>query len=164
MSAYRLLVLFVFSAMAATAIAPSASAFDLTGTWEGSWSCQGFDGVKFRSRSGRGRSTVLITQTGNTLAVDMDDGDYLYNGGAIPDGSSPTTKGEVVLAQCGTDNIPLAGPDAELIRAQVKVDDVKGKGSIKGLSVLESSIPDVLTCKYGYKRVSTVDPAVPACL
>jgi hypothetical protein len=160
--AYRLLALSLFSTLVAAAVAPGALAqFSLTGSWEGRWSCQGFDGAKFRSSNGQ--STVLITQTDNTLAVNMDEGDYLYNGAAIPDGSSPTTKGEIVLSQCGTDNLPLAGPDAEVLRAKVKADAEKGTGSIDGLSILESAIPDVLTCKYSYKRVSTTDPAVAAC-
>jgi hypothetical protein len=161
MIAYRLLALSFLSALAAAAAAPAASAFDLTGTWEGRWSCQGFDGVKFKSRNSQ--STVQITQTGNTLAVNMDNGDYLYNGGAVPDAGSPTTKGEIALTQCGTDSVPLAGPASELLRAKVKADPERGTGSMKGLSILESAIPDVLTCKYSYKRTSTTDPAVAAC-
>lgn len=161
MTSLRLLASSLFFLAAAAALAPAASAFDLTGTWEGRWSCQGFDGVKFRSLNSQ--STVQITQTGNTLAVNMDNGDYFYNGGAVPDAGSPTTKGEIALTQCGTDNVPLAGPDAELLRAKVKADPEKGTGSMKGLSILESAIPDVLTCKYSYKRTSTADPAVAAC-
>lgn len=146
---------------ASAALGPAAAAFDLTGTWQGRWSCQGFDGSKFRSFNNE--SVVLITQNGNTLAVNMDAGDYLYNGGAIPDTGAPTTKGEIALTQCGTDNLPLAGEDTEILRAKVKADAEKGTGSLKGLSILESAIPDVLTCKYSYKRVDTANPNVPAC-
>jgi hypothetical protein len=161
-SAFRLVALSLFSLLAAVGVASRASAFDLTGSWEGRWSCQGYDGAKFRS--GNSRSTLLITQNGNTLAVDMDGGSYFYNGGAIPDGSSPTTKGEIVLAQCGTNNLPLAGADdGEILRAKVTADAEKETGSIKGLSILESAIPDVLTCQYSYKRSSTANPGVAAC-
>jgi hypothetical protein len=157
----RLLVSSLLCILTAAVVAPAASAFDLTGTWEGRWSCQGFDGAKFRS--GNSESVVLISQTGNTLAVSMDAGAYLYNGGAIFDTASPETKGEVVLNQCGTNNLPLAGADGELLRAKVKADAEKGSGSLKGLSIYESSVPDILTCKYSYRRTSTANPAVPAC-
>ena len=161
MTPLRLAALSFVSLLAAVAIAPGASAFDLTGTWEGRWSCQGFDGAKFRS--GNSESIVLITQTGTTLAVNMDNGDYLYNGGAIFDTGSPDTKGEVVLTQCGTDNLPLAGADGEILRAKAKADAEKGSGSLKGLSIFESAVPDIITCKYSYKRTSAANPAVPAC-
>ena len=157
-------LVFGLAALAArAALAPAASAFDLTGTWQGRWSCQGFDGAKFRSSNGE--SVLLITHDPVTrvLAANMDNGDYLYNGGSIPDVNAPETKGEVALMQCGTDNLPLAGADAEILRAKVKVDVEKGTGSIKGLSILESSIPDVLTCKYSYKRTDTANPNVAAC-
>ena len=157
----RFRLAFGVAALLASALAPAATAFDLTGTWEGRWSCQGFDGAKFRSSNGV--STLLVTQVGNALNVNMDAGDYLYTGGAIPDAASPDTKGEIALAQCGTDNIPLAGPDSEILRARVKTNPESGAGVIKALSILESSIPDVLTCKYSYKRVDTADPAVGGC-
>lgn len=164
MAARRLVPSSLFSLAAALALASGASAFDLTGTWAGRWSCQGYDGSKFRSSS---KDSVLrVTQTGSSLAVDLDDGLYRYNGGAIFDDKSPTTKGEIALVQCGTDNVPFDGPEGEIVRAKVKADAAKGTGSLKGVSLVEFSdieITDVLTCKYSYKRISTEDPAVPPC-
>jgi len=147
--------------LAAAIVAPGASAqFVLTGTWEGRWSCKGFDGAKFSASNPA--STLQITQTGNVLAVN-EDGGIRYNGGAIPDAKSPATKGEIALLKCETDNLPLAGPEGVLLRAKVKADPVKGTGRFKGLSIVESDAPEALTCKYVYKRTSTTDPGVAAC-
>jgi hypothetical protein len=159
-TALRLLALPLFSLLAAAAVAPGASAFDLTGSWEGRWSCKGFDGAKFDASNPE--STLQITQTGPVLAV-REDGGIPYNGGAIFDTKSPTTKGEIALVKCETDNVPLGGPEGVIIRAKVKADAEKGTGSFKGLSIVESGAPEVLTCKYVYKRTSTANPAVAAC-
>jgi hypothetical protein len=149
------------SLLASTALAPRVHAVDLTGTWTGKWKCQGFDGGKFTSTNNA--STLLITQIGNVVSANMDGGEFLYNGGAIPETANPDTKGEVAFVQCGTDNLPFAGEEAEILRAKVKADPDNGSGKLKGISVLESAFPDVLTCKYSYKRTATADPAVPAC-
>ena len=156
---FRLLTLAVASLVVA-GVAPGASAFDLTGTWEGRWSCQGFDGAKFKAANPA--STLQITQIGSVLAVN-EDGGIFYNGGAILDARSPATKGEVALVKCETDSIPLGGPEGVILRAKVKADVAKGTGSIKGLSIVESDAPEALTCKYKYKRTSTIDPGVGGC-
>jgi hypothetical protein len=160
--ARRVLAAVSFGLLASAALAPAAGAFDLTGTWTGKWSCQGFDGSSFKSSNKQ--STIAITQTGaNTFAANVDGGQFFYNGGAIPDAGAPDTKGEAALLQCGTDNIPFATSEGEILRVRVKVNPASGAGSLKGLSVIETDFSEVLTCKYSYKRVDTADPNVLDC-
>jgi hypothetical protein len=156
----RLAAALSLGVLAFAALPAASGAFDLTGTWVGRWSCQGFEGVPFKSS--RKPSILLISQTDDTLAASID-GAFAYNGGAIPDLRDPDTQGEVALAQCATDSVPHQGGESELLRAKVKVDPQKGSGSFKGLSVVESDFPDVLTCKYSYTRVDTEDPGLSAC-
>ena len=160
MNARRLAAALSLGLLVSAALPAASAAFDLTGTWLGRWSCQGFEGVPFKSS--RKPSVLLISQTGNTLAASID-GAFAYNGGAIPDLRAPDTQGEVALAQCATDSLPFQGGESELLRAKVKVDPHKGSGSFKGLAVVESDSPDVLTCKYSYTRVDSEDPGVSAC-
>jgi hypothetical protein len=156
-----LLVAVGASLLAPAALAPPVHAIDLTGTWAGKWRCQGFDGDKFTSTNNE--STLLITQVGNVISASIDGGEFLYNGGAIDETAHPITKGEAALVQCGTDNLPFAGEEAEIVRASAKVNPDNGSGKLKGISALESAFPDVLICKYSYKRTDTADPAVPLC-
>ena len=161
MLARRFLAALSFGLLASAALAPASHAFDLTGTWVGKWSCQGFDGSKFKSSNGQ--STIAITQTDNTIAANVDNGEFFYNGGAIPDTGDPTTKGEAVLLQCGTDHIAFTTAEGEILRAKVKVNPASGTGSLKGLSIVETQFSEALTCKYSYKRVDTANPNVPGC-
>jgi hypothetical protein len=156
----RLAAVLSLGVLVFAALPTASGAFDLTGTWVGRWSCQGFEGVPFKSS--RKPSILLISQTGNSLAASID-GAFAYNGGAIPDVRAPNTRGEVALLQCATDSLPHQGGESEILRAKVNVDPQQGSGSFKGLAVLESDFPDVLTCKYSYKRVDTDDPGLSAC-
>lgn len=139
---------------------PSVHAFDVTGTWVGKWSCKGFDGEKFTD--GNPTSTMLITQTGDTMAIDLDGGSYRYNGRAITDVAKPD-KGEAVLASCAIDNQPGVNGLGELVRLAVKTKSGVVKASLKGLSIYENT-PDVVgTCKYSFKRTSETNPNVLGC-
>jgi len=138
----------------------TAHAFDLNGTWVGKWSCKGFDGAKFTD--GNRDSTMLVTQTGNALAIDLDGGSYRYNGLAIADDAKPE-KGEVVLASCSIDNQPGANGLGELMRLTVKTKSGAVKATLKGISIFENPPTTVGTCKYSFKRTSTADPNVPGC-
>jgi hypothetical protein len=135
-------------------------AFDLTGNWIGKWSCKGFDGAKFKSANPT--STLAITQVGDTIAASLDNGDFLYNGRAITDVVKPE-KGEVVLAQCGTDNLPAAGPEGEIVRAAVKTKPDTFKASFKALSIFDDDFPGVGTCKYSFKRQDQTEPGIAPC-
>ena len=146
----------------ATLAGPSlpAFAFDLTGTWVGKWSCKGFDGQKFTTSNKT--STMRVTQTGNTMAVDIDNGEFRYNGAAINDAVKPE-KGEAVFAACPNDSVPLAGGEAETVRASVKTKVGATKASFKALSIFESDFGEVGTCKYSYKRTDVANPNTTGC-
>ena len=139
--------------LASASLASSSLAVDLDGTWEGSYKCQGFDGASFPA--GNRTSTLLIAQEGTTFSASLDGGEYIYNGAVINDLGKPDELGEMVMNQCGNDPIPLAGAEGEIIRLKVKVNAEKGSGSLKGIGIVETSIPDVVTCKYKFKRVNT---------
>jgi hypothetical protein len=150
-------------------IGTPAYAFDLTGNWVGKYTCKGFDGTKFTG--GNKTSTLAITQTGNTIAANIDaafpapDGDFRYNGFAIPDSKSPDTKGEVVILGCHLANTAASAAvgDGELMRGSVKTKAGTFKATFKSTSIFQDDFPDVGTCKYSYKRVDTNDPGVAAC-
>lgn len=142
------------------AVAPSAQGYDLTGTWIGKYSCKGFDGAKFSS--GSKSSTFKITQSGNQIAVDLDNGEYRYNGGAIPDTAKPE-KGEAVFLECANDSVPFTGGDSEIIRVAVKTKPGDVKATLKGTSIFEDTLFGVGTCKYTFKRVDTAAPTILGC-
>jgi hypothetical protein len=151
----RLAILLTFAA-APLGLASAASAIDLTGTWQGSYTCQGFDGVNFKA--GNKASVLLINQTDTHFSADLDGGDYIYNGVAIDDDADPQGKGNLVMNQCGTDPFPTEGAEGEIVRMAAKVNPDKGTGSLKGVSIVEfldEARPTVVTCKFKYKRVST---------
>jgi hypothetical protein len=143
-------------------MAPSAHAYDLTGTWVGKWSCKGFDGGKFTDSNPS--STLRVTQTANTMAADIDNGEFRYNGGAIPDTAKPE-KGDGVLHQCATSNLPLQVTESEIVRITVKTKPGAVKATLKAVSIFDTSDggPAVGTCKYSYKRTDVANPNVLAC-
>jgi len=154
----------LLGAMTLTATAETARAYDLSGTWEGKWSCSGFDGGRFKIV--QKLSPLLISQTGDTLAGDFDGG-WVYNGRVIAD-PNKLEKGELILMYCATDNRPGVGDEAEIIRAKVKTKLGADKASFSGLSIYEGTFEgffEVGTCKYSYKRISaaTPNPAIAPC-
>lgn len=138
-----------------------ADAFHLTGTWIGKWSCKGFDGAKFKTANKI--STMLISQLGDTVNVDIDGGEFHYNGRAIADDAKPE-KGEVVLVECDTDNAPAVGEEAEMVRAQVKTKVDAIRATYKAVSIFEDAFPSVGTCKYNYERIDTTNSGQPPCM
>jgi hypothetical protein len=139
-------------------------AFDATGTWAGQFSCKNFDGTKstFKMKP----STLLIAQSGSAVKASMTGAQLLfYSGSAIDDAKKPNEKGEILLIQCGTDDNAGVGL-AEMIRAAVKADPNKGKGSFSGVSTAEGDFGggyQFSTCKYKFKRASTATPSVSDC-
>jgi hypothetical protein len=146
--------------------ASGARALDLTGSWEGSWSCQRYDGTT--SKTNNKDSTLTIFQANAMVTFNaLLDGEIVYNGTLIPDTGDGLKLGAAVLAQCGTDPFPISGLAGELIRFKAKgVDPEKGTGTLTGVSVFEAGDPVGVTslCKYKFKRVSTKPPSAPTCL
>jgi hypothetical protein len=160
MPSYRRIA-WVFGALLTTASA--GQAFDATGTWEGSVSCRHFDGAKFRFKNKL--STLHISQSGTDLNAEFAGGVFQYHGHAIDDDGKPGEEGEVLLVQCGTDEVAGAG-FGEMLRAAVKTKPAKGTGSLRGTSIFEGDFGggwQFGTCKYQFKRTSTANPGVSAC-
>jgi hypothetical protein len=150
-------------AVAAVAIAVTVSAalaFDVTGTWEGTYKCKGiFDGLKDKYEDAL---VANLTQTGTAIGADITfDGDlFSYNGLAIANAAKPD-KGDMTVVICGSDDDLSTGEFDELGRLSVTTKPLKGTGSIKGTSYYSTTGPvQVYTCKWKLKRTSTVDPLV----
>ena len=155
-------VFLVYTLIVASPAASQVGTLNLTGNWTGKWTCKAFDGLKFLI--GNKESTMAITQTGTTMNVDIDAGELIYNGVVIPDENKPDEKGEVVLVQCGTDNVPGSGAsEGEIIRATVKTKLDSAYATFKAVSIFEADPPEVATCKYSYKRVDQNDPGEGPC-
>jgi hypothetical protein len=145
----------------ALAVAGSGLAFDMTGTWEGQQTCTSFRaGAKNTFTVGTKilPSTLLIRQTGTTLALNLDG--RLYNGLTIDAAKKPADKGSAGVIHCGTnDALSEAGFFDEIARMDVTTkppkDNEKTSGTIKGQSTFsESGAVDVGTCKWSYKRTA----------
>jgi hypothetical protein len=149
------------AAVAALAFTTSAHAVDLTGTWNGSYSCTNFDGTATKTKTKD--SVLLIVQTGPTLSAIIDAGaGGTYRGATIDATAKPTEQGEAVFNFCTTDALPLADSASELVRLKAKVDPEKGTGTLSGVSYFEQPT-NLLTCKLKYKRVSTAPPKFAGC-
>jgi hypothetical protein len=153
------------AALAATAVAllaaaPSARAFDITGSWSGTYKCKGsLDGVK---DSYEDTLEAGITQVGTAVgaSISFTGNLFSYNGLAVANATKPD-KGDLMIAICGTDDDLGAGVYDEIGRLTVTTKPSKGSGTIKGTSNYASTgPPQAYTCKWQLKRTSTVDPAV----
>lgn len=145
----------------------AAHAFDLTGNWTGKWTCRGFDGVGFADANLT--STMAISQMGDTLYVSIDGGGFRYNGAAVSSTAKPTLRGELALVACGTDVFPMAGSEAEMMRAKVVLKPTgamavfKGSSIFEGPATLDPTPAYVGSCKYVYKRIDQNNPNVTPC-
>ena len=145
-------------ALAVVAVAP-AHAVDLTGVWEGTVTCQVFNGTYGKSKSAD--SVLLIAQAGGTFSANLDS-ELTFNGAVIDSTAKPTEQGEAVMNACSTDATPLGGGDDEIARLKVKVNVDKGTGTLSGESIFAIA-GSVFTCKYKHKRTSTTVPKFLAC-
>lgn len=136
--------------------AAPAAAFDLTGTWQGSWSCVGTRaGVK--DKEFNKESTAVITSIGNDTFAAILDGDLPYRGIQISDAKKPE-KGELAIVHCGaTDDLKTSAADF-FEAGRFKVSTKGAKGSIAGITIYSDDAGHVPTCKYKYKRVDTTNP------
>jgi len=150
----RHLLATTFAFTIATGAALPAAAFDLTGHWEGKWSCTVFDsGAK--DKDGNSESTFDVTSLGNnTFGARIDD-NLNYRGIEIPNATKPE-KGELAIAHCGGNDDLTTQPFAELGRW--KVTTKAEKGTISGITIWSNDSTHVATCKYKYKRSNTANP------
>jgi hypothetical protein len=142
--------------------ATQARAVDLTGTWEGKAVCTGFfAGHKVKDTF---EAPVTITQTGQDL--NMEFFGTRYTGAIMDDSAAPTKKGQGSFLACSSQAQPLAEYN-EIGHIKVVVNPTKGISTFTATSVYSTffggPINTVETCKYSFKRTSTVDPGVPEC-
>jgi hypothetical protein len=143
------------AALALSLAAGPAAAFDLTGHWEGSWSCAEFDeGVK--TKESNKESTAAITSLGNGTFRAVIDDVLDYRGIEITNPDNPT-KGEIGIAMCGTNDDLKNFPIVELGRFKVSTSET-GSGSLSGTSIWSANESHIATCKYKYKRIDTANP------
>jgi hypothetical protein len=136
-------------------VATPAAAFDLTGHWEGSWTCSGFEyGVKTKEVDRE--STIAITDFGNgVLAARVDNAPWL--GIAIYDDGN-TDRGEVAMVHCGSDANLESGSFTEISRFRVSTSGERG--TLSGISLYSKHGLHIATCQYRLTRVDTVNPGL----
>lgn len=140
--------------------AGSASALDLTGTWEGKEVCLRLnddDNVEVKLK---GEATVLITQSGSDLNVTFL-GDFLVaamNGAALAYASNPNA-GRAGMYRCGTSTT------ISMTAAFKAKSSPSGTGTLDGTAnvVGHGSGNTIASCTYSLKRVSAVNPGIAPC-
>lgn len=162
----RLVIVALRTVMAAAGVivaTTSVQAYDLTGTWEGTYTCKGLaNGVKDAYVN---QLVAKISQVGTAVGADItfDGTPFKYNGIAAAKADKPD-KGDLAFVLCGTDDDLSTGVYDEFGRFSVTTKPAKGTGAIKGLSQFSTPEPAVITCKWKLKRTDPADPAVtPAC-
>lgn len=163
-----LLVLAAGGVHVATGAGAGAEEINLTGTWEGSYTCVGtFDGEPFTETL---EFETLVIQSGDRIRLEYDDEGgvgSVYQGVVRPVEPGGSFLSGIVQA-CGGDY-----PFEELIRlknAFTFEEDEGFTGSMDGDSIfvtndfpgLEGSL-EIDTCVYGFNRISTEAPEVTRC-
>jgi hypothetical protein len=146
---------FAFVATLVMGAAP-VGAFDLTGSWQGSWKCTTFD-TGTKGKGGNTESTLAVTSLGNNTFRARIDGGIAYRGIEIPDAAKPE-KGELAIVHCAGDDDLTTQPFAELGR--LKVTTKGAKGTLSGITVWSNDAHHIATCKYKYKRIDTTNPGL----
>ena len=158
MKAARILIL--ACVFLAVGVVPG-SAFDMTGTWEGGWTCRVQHNGTFTSFSVKA-VTMQVTQQDSTVYLDFFNGKYHYSGWAEAD-SENANRGAVTVVECRTS--PTSTAFNEVISARVKT---SGGGEFSGTSTYSLIDPLVTDiggiCKLTFKRTSAADPGVGPCL
>jgi hypothetical protein len=147
------------------ALATSAAAGDLRGTWVGAFVCK-LEDANGRSTLRNASSTLEISQPGGpgTSPIHVRiDGVDLYSGSIVPSASKPTERGVGALVACGTSDTTVAGSFSEIELIHWKVDPVSGRGSIRKSGVFVTTGVEVGDCKGGWVRSETADPGIGAC-
>ena len=144
---------------------PAMAAINLTGTWEGTWSCK--DVTLGAANKPGGALTMTVTQSGNDVYafIDYDGSGTASFQGHVGELTDKPGQGASTLIACST----RAGSDqyGGTLSAKVKVNqDDPLQASLKGTSAYEGSAPFLSvggTCKYSLKRTALANPGVVAC-
>jgi hypothetical protein len=146
--------------VAATYASPAQAALDLTGTWEGTWSCK--DVTSGAVAKPGGTITMTITQSGSDVNAFFDRG-VSNDGfqGHVQEITAKPGQGATTLIACET----RAGSTdyAETVSAKIKV--TAKSATFKGVSTYELAATPTVggQCKYSLKRTATANPGVAAC-
>jgi hypothetical protein len=139
-----------------------ASAFDLTGTWQGKQVCKLLTSDGQRETEVFDPDVLSITQVGDEVRILMPldtSGPLLYRGLSFTNPTDPN-RGEVAFRLCGlSSNTATKG---EMGRVKVRVKPALPGGRFEGTSIF-STATEVDTCEWAYQRISVDDPGVPAC-
>jgi len=145
---------------------PARAALDLTGTWQGTWSCKDVsNGAVLKPKN---TLTMAVTQSGDDVHAFI-----TWNGvsswdtfqGHVQELTGKPGQGAATIITCAT----RAGSNeyAEMLSATVKVSPTKAKpanASFKATSTYELAPGTVGgVCKYSLKRISLADPGIAAC-
>lgn len=140
---------------AAMVLGTPAHAFDVTGLWKGSIRCAGQVISQRRSFS---RDDVELRVSGSTLQLES----RIYRAAFLPDGRNPD-RGAMALIGCSTSLFPEFR--GQMGRLKVTTKPANGTGVISGqlFSIGDSIAESFFSCKWKFRRVSTVDPGIPPC-
>jgi len=146
--------------LASAYAAPARAALDLTGTWEGKWSCK--DVTSGAATKPGGTVTMTITHSGGnanaslhrTLKDGSDGGTETYQGGVLELAAKP---GQGASTLVGCDTRPGSSNYAETLSANVKVTSTTA--TFKGTSAYQHGATPSAggQCKYSFKRTATAD-------
>jgi len=139
-----------------------ASAFDLTGTWQGKQVCKILTADGKREVQVFRKDVITITQVAGevrTLMTSTASGPLLYTGLGFTEAADPD-KGDVAFRLCGLSDDPAT--KGELGRAKVRTQPSRSRGKFKATSIFTTA-DEVDTCTWNYHRTSADDPGVPAC-
>jgi hypothetical protein len=123
-----------------------ALALDATGTWSGTSICRREAGT---TGNGRRESTMLITQRGTTLFVDVDGA--AYEGYSLASERQPT-RATGTAVRSGDEPV-------DVMHLDIEVDDVRGTAKITAAM----TVPHVRRarhCRYRFLRTNHEDPGV----
>jgi hypothetical protein len=139
-----------------------ASAVDLTGVYQGTQTCQYFDGTATNPRFPD--HLLWITQHGNDLFFVSEIVGAVFHAQLIEDARSPATKAQAIFLACPTED---GSEFQELGRAaKLEANARTSAGYFEGSSNFFQTDPDgrfMGTCQWTYRRFSTTNVNVPDC-
>lgn len=156
----------VLAVLATLVAVPASAVLDLTGTWEGTWSCKDVtNGAVLKPKN---TLTMTVTQSGSDVyAVLTWDGLNSSNTfqGHVQELTDKPGQGAATIISCAQNTPPIEYTEA--LSGMVKVSPTNAKpanATFKATSTYEGAPVSVGgVCKYSLKRVSLADPGVAAC-
>ncbi|HKA56057.1 MAG TPA: hypothetical protein VKJ47_20585 [Candidatus Binatia bacterium] len=136
-----------------------ASAFDLTGTWQGRQVCKILTAGGKREEQVFQKDVIAVTQVGDEVRILMKSVNLLYSGLGFTD-ATDHDKGEVAFRLCGLSDDPTT--KGEMGRAEVSTAPFPPGSKFKATSFFTTA-DEVDTCGWNYRRIATGDPGVPPC-